>query len=499
MTTTIWILGDQLTPDHPALTPDVSRENVVILMVESAACKKRLPYHAKKLALLFSAMRHRAEALRKGGYHVDYRQAEDMTAALRAHCQAYQAERLVVMAASSQRGRKFQTTAAETLGIPVRILPNGQFLSNRFDPLPEVKPGEIVRQERFYRAMRRHFRLLMDAEGEPLGGKWNFDQQNRKPLAQDALPPGILHFQGDTLTQQVISEIRGRRMATSGVLDQFDLAVTHHEAQRAADDFFENRLPQFGTYEDAMSRDHAVLYHSKLSPYLNLGLLDPLELAERAEQAYYEGRIAINNAEGFIRQVIGWREYIFWQYKRLMPDLAAANFFNAQRPIPKYFWNAETEMNCLRVILGRVLRGGYVHHIERLMVISNFCLLAGIHPQAVLDWFQSTFIDAYDWVMVPNVIGMGLYADGGQIGTKPYIASANYINKMGDYCGDCRYSHKQRTGEGACPFNFLYWGFLLEHEARLRGNQRMARMLYNLKYLDEDERSAVRLSVEKIF
>jgi deoxyribodipyrimidine photolyase-related protein len=234
-----------------------------------------------------------------------------------------------------------------------------------------------------------------------------------------------------------------------------------------------------------------------LSPYLNLGLLDSLGLAKNAEELYQEGDVGINNVEGFIRQLVGWREYMYWQYQRLMPELAEGNYFDAHNPLPEFFWSGETEMNCLKHVIQRVLKDGYAHHIERLMLISNYCLLVGIEPNEVLDWFQSLFIDAYDWVMVPNVMGMGLYADGGWVGTKPYISSANYINKMGDYCQDRTFDHNKRTGEKACPFNFLYWNFLIKHEEKLRENHRMARMLYNLKHLDEDERHAVRKEAEK--
>lgn len=496
MRTTFWILGDQLTPDHPALNKDSVREDVSILMVESEACIGRRPYHPKKLVLLLSAMRHRAQSLRQAGFTVDYRQDKNMLGGLQKHCDEHRPERLITMAASSYRGREFQQGLSELLGMPVEILPNIQFLSENFDPLPNVDVDEDVRQERFYRAMRRHWGLLMDPDGQPQGGQWNFDKQNRKPLPADINPPEPLRFEPDPLTAQVMDEIN-QGEAGFGSLESFSLAVTPEDAQRAADDFFENRLAYFGTYEDAMSKEYALLYHSGLSPYINLGLLDPLDLARRAEHAYLEGRVAINNAEGFIRQVIGWREYMVWQYKRLMPELAEGNTFDAQRALPEFFWTGETDMNCLRHVLARCLKEGYAHHIERLMLLSNFCTLAGLRPKAVLGWFQSAFIDAYDWVMVPNVIGMGLYADGGRIGTKPYIASANYINKMGDFCKDCQYKHTQRTGEEACPFNFLYWGFLLQHENYLRENPRMARMLYNLKYLDEEERKRVREAVER--
>jgi deoxyribodipyrimidine photolyase-related protein len=252
------------------------------------------------------------------------------------------------------------------------------------------------------------------------------------------------------------------------------------------------RLASFGPYEDAMSSQHPVLYHSLLSPYLNIGLLEPLDLIEAVQQAYHQGQAPINSVEGFVRQILGWREYVCWQYWRLMPGLMEANAWDAQRPMPQLFWDAQTEMNCLRHAIGRAIQTGYNHHIERLMLLCNFCLLAGIHPATVNDWFLTFYVDAYEWVMAPNVIGMGLNADGGLIATKPYIASANYINRMSDYCQPCRYNQKQRTGEDACPFNFLYWGFLLNHEATLRANPRLGRNVMGLRHLDADERRAVR-------
>jgi deoxyribodipyrimidine photolyase-related protein len=247
-------------------------------------------------------------------------------------------------------------------------------------------------------------------------------------------------------------------------------------------------LEKFGPYEDAMSSKFSFLYHSVLSPYLNIGLLDPLELARKAETAYANGKAPINSVEGFIRQIVGWREYIYWQYWRSMPDLAEVNFWKATRPIPKMYWDGETAMNCLRHVFQRAREIGYAHHIERLMLISNFSLLAGLDPLAINDWFLSYFIDAYEWVMLPNVLGMGLNADGGQIATKPYISSANYINRMSDYCDGCFFDRAQRTGPDACPFNTLYWNFLTKHEEILRSNPRMGRNVLGLRYLDEDER-----------
>jgi deoxyribodipyrimidine photolyase-related protein len=282
-------------------------------------------------------------------------------------------------------------------------------------------------------------------------------------------------------------------------VESFDYAVTRAEAFTALEDFISQRLPEFGAYQDAMRAEADLLYHSRLSPYLNLGLLEPLEVAQRAAQAYQQGAAPINSVEGFIRQVVGWREFMYWQYWRQGADYQQVNHWGFTRPLPGFFWNGMTDMNCLRTIIQRVLRSGYAHHIERLMVLSNFCLLSGIRPQEVNDWFLSGFVDAYEWVMLPNVLGMGLFADGGKVATKPYIASANYIHKMSDYCGKCTFNRKQRTGEGACPFNFLYWNFLIAHESELRKNARMSTSLLGLRRLDEAQRQEVQAQARDFF
>ena len=493
MSVSIWVLGDQLMPHHPVIRKaesELGREAINVLMIESRALTQSYPYHAKKLILVFSAMRHYGEMLRQQGYHVDYRQAADFTIGLEGHIEDHHPERLLMMASINHDGHAYQLSLAEKLECPVRIIDNTQFLHRRFDPFPDAEPEDSIRQETFYRQMRGHFNVLMTSADEPVGGQWNYDKQNRKPLPSDVVIPEILSFKPDRITQDVIEEINAD-FDTIGDLDGFNLAVTHQEAEKAAIEFIENRLPFFGTFEDAMRQPEEVLFHSKLSPYINLGLLEPLKLAQMAEQAYFEGKAELNNVEGFVRQVIGWREYMAWQYDRLGPEILETNFWGFDRELPAFFWSGETSMNCLRYVLGRVLQDGFTHHIERLMVLSNFCLLAEIDPKLAFKWFSSLFIDAYDWVMVPNVYGMGLYADGGHVGTKPYIASANYINKMSDFCKDCEFNHRKRVGAGACPFNFLYWHFLLKYEKELKNNYRMARMLYNLKYLDEEERQVV--------
>jgi deoxyribodipyrimidine photolyase-related protein len=298
------------------------------------------------------------------------------------------------------------------------------------------------------------------------------------------------YFEPDAITRQVMAEVDVAGHGV-GTVEGFSLAVTRQRALDAFDDFVAQRLASFGPYEDAMSNQHQILYHSVLSPYLNVGLVQPLELLRAVERAYQQEQAPINSAEGFVRQILGWREYIYWQYWRLMPGLLEANAWGAERPLPQFFWDGNTEMACLRRAIRRTIDTGYNHHIERLMLLCNFCLLAGIRPRAVHDWFLSFYVDAYEWVMAPNVIGMGLNADGGLIASKPYIASANYINRMSDYCSRCRYKHKQRTGVDACPFNFLYWNFLVEHEGTLRANPRLGRNVLGLRYLDEGERQAV--------
>jgi deoxyribodipyrimidine photolyase-related protein len=494
LTVTVWILADQLLERHPALEAalaEFSSTQVVVLFLESRARATRLPYHRRKLALLFSASRHYAQELRQAGLRVDYRQADTVRQALLAHQAEYSPGMVLTMAASEYRGRQFQTGELDhLLKIPVKVLPNTQFLVGRFNPISHVPSDKPVIMENFYRQMRRQFGVLLEEDGQPVGGDWNFDAQNRRPLPKDILLPELPDFPPDELTRQVIAEIHQSGVGT-GDLAGFNLAVTRAQALETFADFLENRLENYGPYEDAMTSRSNILFHSMLSPYLNLGLLEPLELVQAAEQAYRIGRAPINSVEGFIRQVLGWREYIYWQYWRQMPTLAGVNFWKAHRPLPQFFWSGETQMNCLAHVLGRTHRQGYAHHIERLMLLTNFCLLAGVTPQEVNRWFLSSFIDAYEWVMLPNVLGMGLYADGGLTATKPYLASANYIHKMGDYCQSCQFEPKQRTGENACPFNFLYWNFLLQHESLLRANPRMGKSVLSLRHLDDTERSKV--------
>jgi deoxyribodipyrimidine photolyase-related protein len=465
---------------------EVERDRLRILLVESRSRATRLPYQRKKLVLLFSAMRHYAAKLQEQGYGVEILHAADMLSGLRQHVTAWRPAKIYCMAASEYAGRRFQERLDSCLGVPVVVLPNTQFLSGQFDPIPEPQAGKRYVMENFYRAMRRHFNLLMEQDGKPTGNLWNYDAQNRRPLPKGFLPPVSVHFEPDEITQQVMREVASYPTGI-GTTQGFNLAVMHQQAWQALVDFLDFRLENFGPYEDAMSSRSTTLFHSLLSPYINIGLLEPLPMIRMVETRYREGRASLPSVEGFIRQVIGWREFIYWQYWCQMPALKTVNFWNALRPLPGFFWDTDTDMNCLRQIIRRALNHGYTHHIERLMVVSNYCLLAGISPQQVTDWFTACYIDAYEWVMLPNVLGMGLYADGGATATKPYIASAKYIHRMSDYCADCRYNPSLRYGQEACPFNFLYWSFLVQHEQLLRGNPRLGPNVLSLQRINEQE------------
>ncbi len=499
----VWILPDQLIDGHPAVTQakeEVGVEHLRVVMVESLAWMSRLPYHRKRQVLILSAGRHYAKELRDQGIEVDLIQADDTKAGLQRHLKQHPTTRLITMQSTEQSIRDWQLSKAESeLGLATTVLPNSMFLVEQYNPIPKPEPGKRHLMEHFYRSMRKHFRILIDVEGKPTGGRWNFDKDNRESLKDDIKLPQIPRFAPDKITKAVVKEVNEGRFGDGvGSTDHFGLAVTRRDAEQAFDDFLSHRLYDFGRFEDAMQSDEGVLFHSVLSPYLNLGLLEPETLVRAAEKRYRNGNAPINSVEGFIRQILGWREFIYWQYHRQMPALREANSWNAQRPLPRLFWDGETEMNCLRAVISRLIENGYTHHIERLMVLCNFCVLSGIDPAAVADWFLTFYVDSHDWVVLPNVIGMGLNADGGVTATKPYIASANYINRMSDFCKSCNYRHRERTGEKACPFNTLYWNFLIEHEELLRTNPRFGPAVLGLKRIDQHQRREIQADATRI-
>lgn len=492
-----WILPDQLLPPerHPALQAaldavDGDKSRVRVVLVESRHHFSALPYHRKRLTLIISAGRHYARELRSAGYTVDTVQADSFAAGLRTHQKSHRWRTLFAMEGLESPTIELQRRLAEkAAGFSIQLLPNGQFL---WTSTELAKPGtRNLIQEHFYRSMRRSFGILLEPDGSPVGGQWNFDAENRRPLPRNAEFPAIPKFEPDTITSAVIEEVETEYSHAVGSASDFRLPVTREDCRIAFEDFLEHRLANFGPFEDAMSRSSGTLWHSQLSPAMNLGLLEPLQMCRNSEQAWREGRAPISSVEGFVRQIIGWREFVHWQYVRQGNDLRKANGWNHRRPTPRFWWDGQTPMQCMSIIQNRLQDSAMNHHIERLMVLCNFAMLAGIDPEAVANWFLTWYADSHDWVVLPNVIGMGLNADGGKTATKPYIASAAYINKMSDFCKGCVYDPKTRTGPKACPFNTLYWNFLIEHETILRSNPRMGPNVLGLRHLDDEERAVV--------
>ncbi|MCG8543190.1 MAG: cryptochrome/photolyase family protein [Alphaproteobacteria bacterium] len=474
----VLILGDQLSPTINSLgAADPRRDRVLMVEVEEEATYVK--HHKKKIAFLFSAMRHFAETLRRQGWTVDYVQLDDpensgsFSGEIGRAVARLDPARILVTEPGEWRVRAAMETWTDAFQCPVEILDDDWFLCSRRDFADWAVGRKQLRMEHFYRAMRRKAGLLMDGDG-PAGGKWNFDAANRKPASTDLFMPEPARFDPDDITREVLDLVRRRFAGHFGDLEPFWFAVTAEQAEAALDRFIEATLPSFGDFQDAMLTDERFLYHSVLSLYINAGLLDPRAVCQRVAAAYDAGSAPLNAAEGFIRQIIGWREYVRGLYWLKMPGYADMNYFGAARPLPDFYWTGETEMACLRAAITQTKEEAYAHHIQRLMVTGNFAMLAGIDPRAVHEWYLMVYADAYEWVELPNTLGMSQFADGGLLGSKPYAASGNYINRMSDYCGHCRFDVKRKTGDGACPFNALYWDFLIRNEEKLRGNPRLS-------------------------
>ncbi len=490
MSAGIWILGDRLSAQNAALEKFATSKDTPIILIESCEFARQRRYHAQKLVLVWSAMRHFARELTESGRTaVTYAIAEDFLAPLKKWIADNNIERLYVMRPSDRAFATWLDTL--DLGCALEILAESLFLWSpaEFHDWAEGRKRLVL--EDFYREGRKRFDVLMDGD-EPAGGTWNFDKENRKPPKSGLNPPQPLQFEPDEITREVMARVQALDMQTYGRLEPFRWGVTRSQALQVLENFIETRLPTFGPYQDAMVTGEYTLWHALLSPYLNLGLLQPLEVVRAAEKAYGDRDLPLNSVEGFIRQVLGWREYMHGLYWWVEPDYKELNWFEHDRPLPEFFWDCQqTDMNCLHQSLKQVEATGYGHHIQRLMILGNFALISGVSPQAVEAWFHAAFIDAYDWVMATNVIGMGQFADGGLLATKPYAASANYIHKMSDYCKQCTYDRGDRTGEKACPFNTFYWDFLIRHKERLYELGRMNLVLANLKKMDSEEVAAI--------
>ncbi|OYY79567.1 MAG: cryptochrome/photolyase family protein [Sphingomonas sp. 28-62-20] len=499
MTILIPILGDQLSHGLASLR-DIAPTDAVVLMMEVAEETVYVRHHKRKITLVLSAMRHFAEELRAAGWSVDYVALDDpansgsFTGEIASAVARHRPTAIRIVEPGEWRVKMMVDSWAEQFGLQVEILADDRFLCGILEFQTWAQARETLVMEYFYREMRRKTGLLMTADGKPEGGAWNLDKQNRAPPKQGLNYPAPLHVDPDAITASVMALVAERFADHFGRLEGFGLPVTAAAAQLALDHFVRSALPDFGTYQDAMVTGQDWLFHSWLSPALNLGLLTPLDVATAAAQAYARGDAPLNAVEGFIRQIIGWREYVRGYYWLEMPEVAAANALGADRPLPDFYWTGATEMRCLAEAVRNTRDHGYAHHIQRLMVLGNFAMLAGVRPQDVADWFLAVYVDAYEWVELPNVIGMSQHADGGRLATKPYAGGGAYINRMSDHCRTCRYDVRQKTGADACPFNALYWDFLARHEAAFRKNRRMANMYGSWDRMTPAQRDGYRAS-----
>ncbi len=489
------ILGDQLSHNMTSLN-DCDKDNDIILMCEVWEEATYVKHHKKKIAFLFSAMRHFAQELKEKGYNLHYTKIDDPKNAasfkgeIKRAIKSHNADKIIVTQAGEYRLHNEMKTWEAEFKTPVEIRDDTRFLCGIDEFQQWAKGRKELRMEYFYREMRKKYNLLMH-EDKPVGGEWNYDSQNRKPPKEGLNIPAPYTAQIDEITQGCIDIVAEKFSDHFGDLEPFYFAVTRDQALYALDKFIQERLCNFGDYQDAMLQDEPWMYHSHISFYINCGLLEPLECVQRAEQAYKHNKAPLNAVEGFIRQIIGWREYIRGIYWLKMPQYADENFLQAKRDLPWFYWDGNTKMNCLRQCVIETKGNAYAHHIQRLMVLGNFALIAGIEPRQVNEWFLIVYADAYEWVELPNVSGMILFADGGELGSKPYASGGNYINKMSDYCKNCSYKVSKKNGPQACPFNYLYWDFLARNKEKLQTNHRIGMMYRTYERMSKEKKKAI--------
>lgn len=486
---TVWVLGDQLNRNLAHLRSAQPVETRVLFVV-SLSKLRSAPWHQQRLHFILTSMRRFALELIEEGFSVDWRVAETMTAGLRAHIDEFSPEEMSVMQPMNRSGQDLIDSLANKFHLS--LIPSDQFLCSReqfaeWAAANTRKDGSLLMED-FYRWQRRRLNILLDGDGEPVGGRWNYDDENRLPPPKGEHEwPTVLRRELDDVDAWVtefLNSVDGLQMTGEPPTGLW--ATSQEEASTQLKHFLQVAIANFGPYEDAIVGDEPYLNHSLLSPYLNYGLLHPSEVVS-AVQALGDD-IPLNSKEGLIRQVIGWREYVHGLYWWFGPDYVSENHFNDDAPVPPAFTGGATEMNCVAHVAKWVEQDAWTHHIPRLMVLANLATLAGIDPSKMMRWMWASFIDGAEWVMAPNVIGMGMYADGGRMSTKPYVSGGNYISKMTDFCGDCSFDRKARTGDNACPFTTLYWDFLDRNRDALQSNHRMARVYANLNRLaDIDE------------
>lgn len=496
MANLILILGDQLSPRLSALD-GADKENDLIVMAEVHSEASYTNHHKKKLAFIFSAMRHFAQELERESWRVHYQHyhpdnpAQSLEQVIAELAREHRPERVITTECGEWRLHNQVSQWHKTLGLNVEIRPDTRFVCAIDEFARWAEGKKQLRMEFFYREMRKKTGLLMTPDGQPEGGHWNFDADNRKKWTGKPPAPAPFREEPDAITTDVIELVNEYFSEHFGTTDDFHYAVTAEQARQALGHFIDFALPCFGDYQDAMSDTEDWLFHSILSPYLNTGLLEPMEVCEEVVRAWHAGRAPLNAVEGFVRQVIGWREFVRGIYWLLMPGYARENRLGNTRDLPWFYWSGDTKMRCMHKAIDATARNAYAHHIQRLMVTGNFALLAGVEPAQIEAWYLAVYADAYEWVELPNVHGMVMHADGGRLGSKPYAASGAYIHRMSDYCTGCSYDPKVKLGPGACPFNYLYWNFLIENAAVLSPNPRMAMPYRTLARMPAAQRAEI--------
>jgi deoxyribodipyrimidine photolyase-related protein len=501
--TLLVVLGDQLDRDAATLD-EIDPDEDVILMMEVAEEATHVASHKKRTALFFSAMRHYALELIQRGFRVRYVRLDDddneqsFDAEVARAVRDLSPQRILITHPGEHRVMKMVASWETEHGIDVDIRDDAHYYSTP-DEFAEWKKGrKQIILEWFYREMRKKHRVLVDDDDKPTGGEWNFDKQNREVFKKTPTPPKPYTPRTDAVTEAVLDMVEQRFADAPGALRPFHWPVTRDEAKRALAKFIEDRLPRFGTYQDAMWTGQPWLYHSVISSSVNLKMLNPRECVDATLRAYEQGRAPINSVEGFVRQLLGWREFIRGVYWTEGPGYTKRNSIGQRGSLPDFYWNADTDMRCMAECVGEVVENGFGHHIQRLMITGNFALIAGVHPRAISDWYLGMYVDAVDWVTLPNTLGMAMHADGGVVGTKPYAASGKYVSRMSNYCEHCRYDPSKRTGDDACPFTTFYWDFLIRNRERYRDNNRMAMILKNVDRMNEQQRVEITVHAKKL-
>ncbi|MGF1484821.1 MAG: cryptochrome/photolyase family protein [Opitutales bacterium] len=502
------VLGDQLDGDS-SLFKRLEKESDALWMAEVAEETEHVWAHKLRVAYFFTAMRHFCQELRSRDWKVFYEELPQQPSRdrgrsfkelLEKDLAKLKPEKVLIVEPGDWRVRAQIREACETAGVELEILEDTHFFCGleEFRDYAEGRKGLVL--ETFYRQLRKKHDVLLEEGGKPTGGEWNYDTDNRETFGKDG--PGTLpdlpKNAPDKTTQAVLDLVEARFNDHPGKLDHFDLPVTRKDALKYFDDFLAHRLENFGTYQDAMWTEARFLYHSRISVLLNVKLLNPREVVQKAIQAYEDGNAPLNSVEGFVRQVLGWREFIRGVYWLKMPEYAELNALEHEEAVPGFFWDGDTEMACCRDAMENVLNHGYAHHIQRLMVLGLFAQIYGAHPRRFHEWHMAMYLDAVDWVSLPNALGMSQYGDGGVVATKPYCASGNYIKRMGNYCTQCKYNPSKSTGDDACPFTVFYWDFLARHHKRFENNRRMTFQVKNLERKDPGELKKIRQKADEL-